>query len=409
MNQEPRTTSHEPRTHTYAVKRSYAQQPLWKERGPLLGRLDMELTERCNNACIHCCINLPAGDARAKARELRTEEWQDILRQAADLGALSVRFTGGEPLLREDFAELYLYARRLGLKVLLFTNARLITPQLADLFARVPPLEIIEVSVYGLHRESYEAVTRAPGSYAGFRQGVERLLERGVPLAVKGALLPPNKAEMDEFAAWAVTIPWMDRPPTYAMFFELRGRRDSEAKNRLIASLRLPPEEGLAVLTKRPEAYRSEMAEFCGKFMRAPGDLLFSCGAGHGGCVDAYGLLQPCMALRHPEAAYDLVGARHASPLRDALTDFFPRLRERHALNPDYLARCARCFLHGLCEQCPGKSWSEHGTLDTPVEYLCQVAHAQARYMGLLAEGERAWEVEDGKERVRKMVKGDEA
>ena len=35
-----------------------------------------------------------------------------------------MRFTGGEPLLRPDFEELYLHARRLGMKVLLFTNAR---------------------------------------------------------------------------------------------------------------------------------------------------------------------------------------------------------------------------------------------------------------------------------------------
>ena len=38
------------------------------------------------------------------------------------------------------FCRPYLFARRLGLKVLLFTNARLITPELADLFARIPPL-----------------------------------------------------------------------------------------------------------------------------------------------------------------------------------------------------------------------------------------------------------------------------
>ena len=44
--------------------------------------------------------------------------------------------TGGEPLLRPDFAEIYLYARRLGLKVVLFTNARPITPELADLLAQ---------------------------------------------------------------------------------------------------------------------------------------------------------------------------------------------------------------------------------------------------------------------------------
>ena len=76
-------------------------------------------------------------------------------------------------------------------------------------------------------------------------------------------------------------------------------------------------------------------------------------------------------------------------------------MREMRAENPDYLARCARCFLKGLCEQCPAKSWTEHGTLDTPVEYLCEVAHAQARYLGLLEEGEIAWEVDGWRERLR--------
>jgi len=385
----------------YVLKRNLNREPLWQGKGPTLAHLDIELTERCNNACIHCCINLPMDDRLAQARELRTEQWQGILRQAADLGALSVRFTGGEPLLREDFQELYLYARRLGMKALLFTNARMITPPMADLLARVPPLEKIEITVYGLHAPSYEAVTRVPGSYAEFRRGVDLLLERKVPFVVKGAFLPPNGGELEEFIAWAATIPWMDEPPGYAMFFELRGRRDSELRNRLITGLRLTPEEGIALLTRNEESYRRGTVEFCQKFMRAPGDRLFTCGAGHGVCVDAYGALQLCMGVRDPALAYNL---RQGS-LREALTGVFPRLRELEASNPQYLEHCARCFLHGLCEQCPAKSWSEHGTLDTPVEYLCQIAHAQARHLGLLAEGERAWEVRDGRERVMKMDK----
>ena len=48
----------------------------------------------------------------------------------------------------------------------------------------------------------------------------------------------------------------------------------------------------------------------------------------------------------------------------------------------------------------PWKSWSENGTLDTQVEYLCQVAHTQARFLGLLSKSENAWEVRDWKERV---------
>jgi hypothetical protein len=57
------------------------------------------------------------------------------------------------------------------------------------------------------------------------------------------------------------------------------------------------------------------------------------------------------------------------------------------------------CFLKGLCEQCPAKSWAEHGTLDTPVEYLCDVAHAQAHWLGWLEENEHGWEVMNWKKR----------
>jgi sulfatase maturation enzyme AslB (radical SAM superfamily) len=73
------------------------------------------------------------------------------------------------------------------------------------------------------------------------------------------------------------------------------------------------------------------------------------------------------------------------------------------ATNPLYLERCARCFLRGFCEQCPAKSWSEHGTLDTPVEYFCRVAHAQARFLGLVMENERAWDVRDSEERIQNL------
>ncbi|MCX6844805.1 MAG: radical SAM protein [candidate division WOR-3 bacterium] len=384
---------------SYVKKLRPHEHNIWHGKRPLLGRIDIELTERCNNNCIHCCINLPEDAADAQSREVGSDSVKDVLTQAADLGCLTVRFTGGEPLLREDFEELYLFARRQGMKVLLFTNARLVTPQLADLFARVPPGELVEVTVYGMKPESYEAVSRVPGSYAEFRRGVNLLLDRRVGLVVKGALLPPNRGEMDEFEAWAATIPAMDHPPGYSMFFDLRGRCDSEVKNRQIAGLRLSPEVGTAILTRHREAYFKDMRQFCSKFMRPSGDRLFACGAGHGTCVDAYGRAQMCMMLRHPDTTYDL----KTGSLRDAVTSFFPRLREMRATNPDYLARCARCFLKGLCEQCPAKSWTEHGTLDTPVEYLCEVAHAQARYLGLVEPNEQAWTVTEWRARIERF------
>ena len=98
-------------------------------------------------------------------------------------------------------------------------------------------------------------------------------------------------------------------------------------------------------------------------------------------------------AVAPPEAVYDL----KEGTLREALMDFFPKLRDMKANNPDYLDRCGCCFLHGLCEQCPGKSWMEHGTFDAPVEYLCRVAHAEAQNLGLLKEGERPGKWSNGR------------
>jgi MoaA/NifB/PqqE/SkfB family radical SAM enzyme len=402
----------------YVVERKAGQAKPWNDGKPRLERLDIEMTERCNNDCIHCCINRPANDVSALAREMTTEQIKKILLQAADLGCMQVRFTGGEPLLRPDWKELYICARRLGMKVLLFTNARLITPQLADLLASVPPLEAIEITVYGMHRESYEAVTRIHGSFAQFRRGVDLLLERKVPFVVKSVLLPQNRHEIDEFEAWAGEIPWMSMPPRYTMIFDLRSRRDDEGRNVLITSLRPSPHEVLALLSRNPEKYRHEMMGFSSKFMGPPGNILFRCGAGQSMCIDPYGYAQPCICVRAPELTIGLLPPPVPDNIRNRNSGFsrpgqetvkikladararFSQIRDLQGTNPEYLQRCARCFLKGLCEQCPGRSWIESGTLDTPVEYLCEVAHTQARYLGWLGENEKGWEVTDWQERV---------
>jgi radical SAM protein with 4Fe4S-binding SPASM domain len=370
-----------------------------KGKAPLLGQIDIELTERCNNNCLHCCINLPEDDAAAKVREMDTEFVKELLRQAADLGFLTVRFTGGEPTLRPDFAEIYLHARRLGMQVFLYTNARGITEELAALLSKYPPGGLVEVSVYGMNAGSYDRVARCSGAFEEFRRGVELLSVHKIPFIVKSPKLPFLKDEQKAFEEWASTIPAMDGLPGYSMNFEFRGRRDSPEKNNAIAQLRATPGETVAMFARQPGLF-NEMAQFCSKFIGPQGDKLFGCGAGHEVCIDAYGFVQACLPLRHPDFGIDL----HGTALKEALEERFPAILEARATNPEYLRRCANCFLKGLCEQCPAKSWAEHGTLDTPVEYLCDIAHAQARYLGLLEDDEHGWEVPDWKDRVARFA-----
>ena len=89
------------------------------ENAPRPYALLAELTHRCPLHCPYCSNPLELASA---AKELATDEWSQVLLQAADLGVLHVGFSGGEPLLRADLARLIALARNLWLYSSLITS-----------------------------------------------------------------------------------------------------------------------------------------------------------------------------------------------------------------------------------------------------------------------------------------------
>jgi len=180
-----------PDSESFFRSESLPEYALWKsgEEKRIPFSFDLEVTARCNNACRQCYINLGASDPVAKRQELSLVEIQGIVHQAVDLGALWCLVTGGEPLLRQDFSDIYLMLKKQGLLVSVFTNACLVTPEHVKLFQNYPPRDI-EVTVYGISAQTYEKVTRRPGSYDAFRRGLDLLLEGSVKVRLKAMALP---------------------------------------------------------------------------------------------------------------------------------------------------------------------------------------------------------------------------
>src|SRR5438034_499383 len=99
-----------------------------------------EITYRCPLHCPYCSnpavasavlsgaharqpsTALRTAHTTAKEAELTTDEWKRVIRDAAALGVLQIGFSGGEPLVRRDLAELVHAAREATLYTNLITS-----------------------------------------------------------------------------------------------------------------------------------------------------------------------------------------------------------------------------------------------------------------------------------------------
>ncbi len=335
--------------------------PLQGKRYPLAA--EFEITERCNLGCVHCFINQPAGSHVQLERELGTEQIKEILDQIADAGCLHLLLTGGEPLLRRDFAEIYLHARHKGMLVMLFTNATLVTPAVIETLKQAPPI-LVEISLYGASRETYEAVTRVPGSWERFNHGLRLLLESGLPLALKSVILQKNKYE----------LPMMQK---FAADRGLRYRYDGSIFPRLDGSDapywdRLDIEEMLELDRSDPERMHAWVLnyELSQKLQLRSEKYVYSCGAGRRSFhIDSRGRLAMCMMARKPSYSILEMGFLKA----------WEELGKEVQLERTLAVPCLDCSASGICIQCPGWSQLVHGDNESVVGFICKLNKARER------------------------------
>ncbi len=353
---------------------------LWdkmKAKGAIIN-FDLELTARCNNNCRHCYINLPAADKGAERRELSFNAIRRITDEAVSLGAMWCTITGGEPLLRKDFPDIYLYLKKKGLLVSICTNATLLTPAHVRLFKIYPPRDI-EVTVYGVTAKTYEQVTRKTGSHAAFMQGLNLLMENGIGVRLKAMALRSNFHEMEEIARFC-----RGKTKDYFRFDPfLHFRYDHNAdRNREIAAERLSPKEIVALERSDSERYNA-LENRCDRlivqdFADDTRYDLFFCGAGKNSFSVSYdGFFRLCASLCHPDCIYDLT----TGTLTEAWRHFVPKIRKARSQRKVYLEKCARCPIINLCSWCPATAYLESGEMDLPLDFFCKIAHARAQML----------------------------
>ena len=365
-------------SESFVLAVSLADFELWKRLRDkrALVSFDLEITARCNNNCRHCYINLPAGDREAISNELSFEEIKEICDEAVSLGALWCLITGGEPLLRNDFIDIYLYLKKRGLLVSVFTNATMISKEHVELFKKYPPRDI-EVSVYGVTEETYEKVTRRRGSFSSFLRGLDLLIGSGIRPQLKAMALRSNYHEVHKISGFC-----REKTKNYFRFDPfLHLRFDGDpVRNEEIKSERLSPEQVIALENSDTERMKT-LKNGCDKLIISDSshvncNHLFHCGTGNGSFSLSYdGLFRLCSSLWHPDCVYDL----KSGSLADAWNNFVCKVRDMRSDRQEYLKNCRACSLINLCMWCPAHAYLETGGLDKHVGYFCEVCHARAK------------------------------
>lgn len=159
----------------------------------------VSLTDRCNFDCVYC-HNEGLGDTRGPMEpaddEMSTDDVVRFLEVVREFGVEKVKFTGGEPMLRQDLEEII---RRTpdGMETSLTTNGTFLPGRAEEL--RTAGLDRVNVSQDALDREAFAEITES-GAYERVLEGVEAALDAG---------LDPVKLNMVVFDATAEFIPEM--------------------------------------------------------------------------------------------------------------------------------------------------------------------------------------------------------
>lgn len=338
---------------------------------PIAG--NFELTARCNFNCPMCYVHLSEEQVNARGRELTAQQWLQIAKEARDKGMIFALLTGGEPLMRKDFFEIYRGMKEMGLLISINSNGSLLQGEILEQFLADPPARF-NISLYGGSNATYERMCGRP-VYDRVRENIRTLRRAGVEVSLNLSITPYNCDDMASIHADALDLGANVRFSSY-MYPPVRledgkfgcgNRLSAEAAAACSVEwdlLRFSEEE-FAVRAENMAKLTAEAAEGCsveeGEGIR--------CRAGSTSFwVTWDGRMLPCGMMTEPEAY----------PLEKGFSAAWEQLKD-HAARVRMPAECTCCEYEKVCGVCAAVCFTETGRFDGVPEYVCRKTKEQVR------------------------------
>ncbi len=320
-----------------------------------------ELTFRCGLHCRHCYTDCYNKVSYIK-RELKTDQVKFILDKIYRAGCLWLCFTGGDPLTRKDFLDIYSYAKDKGFIITIFTNGYSMTKEIANYLKRRPPF-VIELTLNAVGEQLYEKISQVKGSFKKTMQGIDLILKARLPLKIKTQITKDNLVEFVKLKKFIKGLGLKFRPSV-----DLHARLDGDLTP---CNLRISPEEVLNLdgrvnpdCPNEPDRLDRNQKPHTSHF--TPNTQLFQCavGGGDGINLDPYGNTFLCNLIRKPKLNLLKVDVEYAQ------SKLLPLVRDKKFTTD---SKCKDCKLREFCWWCPGKAYVETKDKESPISYYCKL------------------------------------
>lgn len=320
--------------------------------------VQLDLTYRCNERCIHCYLD------HEDHGEMSTAEILGLLDQLAEAGVLFLNISGGEIFMRKDLFEIVGHARKLQFSVKLKTNAVMIRAEKARRIAALA-VEAVQISLYSHKAEVHDEITKLPGSFKRTVEGARLLHEAGVKVSFANVLMKQNEGDYRDVRSLAEQMGiGYNVDPTITPMMD---------GDRSILQLNIDAAR-LEQVFHDPSLMGGSTESFCappaGPLAAEDAFATLPCSAGHTACyISPYGEVFPC--VQFPLRVGSVREQRFIDIWRDS-----PQLQEVRSITVGDLEGCSSCVHGGSCTRCPGLAHME-GNMRGPSIQDCEKSFAR--------------------------------
>lgn len=326
---------------------------------PRLFSLQVELTNLCNERCVHCYI-----PHKYKARAMSMANFERILEQANEMGVLTFVINGGEPMCHPNFVQMFEKVNSYDFDIKILSNLTQINETIIEKLKNSHVTDI-RTSIYSLDPEIHDGITKVKGSLDLTLQNLLRLKTLGLPVSISCVLMKQNKDSYKELLKWANT----HKIPLFIDYI-LFARYDFTSDN---LDYRLSKEDIKKIIIDKIENDPSYVEEIrCADFSRLESyfnQFSVSCNVGRSSlCIASDGTAYPCIGWQ----GYDIGNIE-----KESLNDIWnsAKLDRLRNISRNDFEECRNCKDKFFCSRCLARNANENnGDYMKLNKFTCELA-----------------------------------